>query len=77
MKESAANVAASAKSGMEKTKANVQEKVLYYFIFLTIWFILGILFAYFLGFFCFWNWQVYCLIIVSCVIVYEFQTRVL
>ena len=36
MKESAANVAASAKSGMEKTKANVQEKVLYYFIFLTI-----------------------------------------
>lgn len=28
MKETAVNVAASAKSGMEKTKATVQEKVL-------------------------------------------------
>lgn len=28
MKEAAANVAASAKSGMEKTKATVQEKVI-------------------------------------------------
>lgn len=29
MKEAAANVAASATSGMEKTKATVQEKVIY------------------------------------------------
>jgi hypothetical protein len=29
IKETAANIGASAKSGMEKTKANVQEKVLF------------------------------------------------
>lgn len=29
MKEGAANAAASAKAGMEKTKASIQEKVLY------------------------------------------------
>ena len=29
IKEKAANVAASAKSGMEKTKATMQEKVIY------------------------------------------------
>lgn len=32
MKEHAANVAASAKSGMEKTKATAQEKVIYWLI---------------------------------------------
>ena len=32
VKETAANVAASAKSGMEKTKATVQEKVKFPFI---------------------------------------------
>lgn len=36
MKETAANVAASAKSGMEKTKATMQEKVLFFFISLWI-----------------------------------------
>ena len=34
VKETAANVAASAKSGMEKTKATVQEKVKFPFIFI-------------------------------------------
>jgi hypothetical protein len=29
IKETAANIGASAKSGMEKTKANVQEKVIF------------------------------------------------
>lgn len=33
VKESAANVAASAKAGMDKTKATVQEKVFPFFIF--------------------------------------------